>query len=294
MNRRIIRNRFGLCFTICLSITVCSCQKNKRIIEGLYSERDSLMTEITGREAKYNELSNYVETMALSLDSLNMAETTQLLSTYNEDGIPLPKNDIKRNLEIYEQILERQKSRIISLMDTLNTRNDQITKLNGIISFLTQELEEKENQIEGLKHDLEAKNRQVAKLNKDVSDLTETNRQNSELINLQETAIKTQDDLINTAYFCVGTKKELQTMGVITKALSPSLTISDYSKESFTSVDIRNFTELTIASRKIKILSPVAAGSYTIRSNPDKTVTVTITDPTMFWSLSNFLVVQTF
>ena len=70
------------------------------------------------------------------------------------------------------------------------------------------------------------------------------------------------------------------------------LDVSNLNPEQFTKIDIREFQELKIAGKKPKILTQMPESSYRFDTNPDGTATLVVTDPTKFWSISNFLVIQ--
>ena len=60
----------------------------------------------------------------------------------------------------------------------------------------------------------------------------------------------------------------------------------------FTKVDIRTFTEVTINSGNPKILTQMPASSYRIEKGKGSSI-LYILDPTAFWSVSNYLIIQT-
>lgn len=60
----------------------------------------------------------------------------------------------------------------------------------------------------------------------------------------------------------------------------------------FVRVDIRQLRELTLNSKKPKILTTMPQSSYSIVRNSDGISLLTINDPTLFWSSSNYLVIS--
>ena len=66
---------------------------------------------------------------------------------------------------------------------------------------------------------------------------------------------------------------------------------TDYELSYFTKADKRTLNELPLHSDKAKVLSKHPSGSYTIVEN-GKTKTLVINNPTKFWELSNFLIIQ--
>ena len=61
----------------------------------------------------------------------------------------------------------------------------------------------------------------------------------------------------------------------------------DFDKSAFTSADLRNLTRIETGSKKPKLLTSHPKESYTLTPGEDKLVTLEITDPAKFWSISN-------
>ena len=88
-------------------------------------------------------------------------------------------------------------------------------------------------------------------------------------------------------------KKELQQAGVLSGGFlsKKKLDVANFSQAGFMKVDIRSYTELDVQAKKIQILTQMPASSYTITSNGSSSK-LQITNPTLFWSVSNYLVIQ--
>ena len=128
----------------------------------------------------------------------------------------------------------------------------------------------------------------VEKLNTQVAELQEETKQ-------QEEALVTQSNMMNEAYVCIGSKKELKEAGLLsggTLFKKSKLDLSQVNASAFQKIDIRHSKTFKIPGKKVSILTQMPAGSYTITDNGDGTSTLTITDVTRFWSVSNYLVVR--
>lgn len=128
----------------------------------------------------------------------------------------------------------------------------------------------------------------VSNLTEDVSNLNQINQE-------QEQALTAQSDMMNEGYIKIGTKKELQSIGLLSKGglfSKKKLNISNLDPNVFEKIDIREFHTLTINGKSPKILTQIPETSYQITKNSDGTSTLTISDPTLFWSVSNFLIIQ--
>lgn len=106
----------------------------------------------------------------------------------------------------------------------------------------------------------------------------------------------TQDEVINECYVKIGTGKELEQAGILTKGglfKKRKVNYSGFASAGFRKVDIRHLTEISISGKKAKILTGAPAGSYSIASAGKNKWIIHITNPTSFWSVSNYLVIQT-
>ncbi len=66
---------------------------------------------------------------------------------------------------------------------------------------------------------------------------------------------------------------------------------SDFDQNFFTKADKRTLTQIDLNSTKAEILTNQPAGSYSI-DNANGHKVLRITNPALFWSLSNYLVIK--
>ena len=157
------------------------------------------------------------------------------------------------------------------------------------------QLEEKDITINNLRREISRNNTNITQLKKtvvnletNISDLTEKNE-------TQLKALEVQNEMLNMGYFIVGTKNELKEAGIIkTNLFNIKLDIDPSQIDKFTAVDLRNFNEITIKSKKIKVLSQMPKSSYEIKNNNDNTSTLVIINTDEFWRFSNYLVIQSY
>ena len=65
-----------------------------------------------------------------------------------------------------------------------------------------------------------------------------------------------------------------------------------FDKNVFTRADLRTISSVTTGNKTIKIVSSHPEGSYKLVTGEDKNITIEITSPSKFWSVSKYLVVQ--
>jgi hypothetical protein len=104
-----------------------------------------------------------------------------------------------------------------------------------------------------------------------------------------------QDAEMNTVWYCIATAKELKAAKIITDGglfQSKKVLSGEFDHTVFAQVDQRSAVSVPTFSKKVKILSQHPVNSYSLVTGEDKNLTIEITDPARFWSVSKYLVVQ--
>jgi hypothetical protein len=116
------------------------------------------------------------------------------------------------------------------------------------------------------------------------------NREKNMLIGQQITEL-------NTAWYCMGSRKELTDNSIIARdggflGLGKSEKLkSDFNRDYFTRLDVIRDTQITIAGLRPELITPHPAGSYKIFTEDGETW-LEILKPESFWSASRYLVIQ--
>ncbi|MBS1634607.1 MAG: hypothetical protein JST26_01710 [Bacteroidetes bacterium] len=251
---------------------------------------DSLSTENSKKDATISEkeaaIQDFVTAFNEIQDNLNtIKEKEKIVSTTSKTGDVKSKEDqIKEDIQAIYDMMAKNKNRIGSLSKKLKESNVKLEGLEQMIATLQAQLESKDGEIATLKAELEAKNIDMSNLQANYEEVT------------AESSAKTEK--LNTAYYAIGTAKELKEKGVTTKeggfiGLGKSTTLkADFNKDYFTKVDVSTTTSITIGAKKAKLLSTHPSSSYKLVG--DKTVErIEITNPDDFWSASKYLVIVT-
>lgn len=261
--------------------------------EQAQKERDSLRSELQLQQVQIEEMNSVMSELATVIDSVSSAPNR--LSIINNDGKRLSKGEMKQAMIEIGEMLSRQRAQIVLLKDSLSANSTKNAKMLSVIEFLNSEIASKEQTISELQAELAKKNVDISNLTDKVSTLNKNVEDLTTKTEIQEQALQAQDEILNECFVMIGTKKELTAAGLLKKTnifSKKKLDMSSISSDSFSKVDIRYFTEVTIDSKKVKILSPMPEGSYQLNTRGSQT-TLIITDPTKFWSISNYLIVQT-
>lgn len=277
-------------FALCLcALALVSCRNNKEngLME-LQTKIDSLEIANASLSEQHQDVSEFLDIINESLDSIAEQEKFILMSSKGIEGNRRTKAEQRRRLKDFADFLARQRNRIALLEDSLSNKGKDFERLTHLISYLNKQLDDKNRMIVSLQKELETGKIQINALSEKVEELTSTNEA------LQE-AVVVQTEIINEGYFFIGSKNELKSAGLLSGGglfSKKKLNISNFAGAGFTKVDISKFTELTINSSNIKILTSMPANSYHIVQEGSQ-CKLTITDPSTFWSVSNYLVVQT-
>lgn len=262
-------------------------------IDALETERDSLSMASELKTEELNTLSAYVADIAMSIDSIAIQEQV-LLSNRDRDGYFLSRRQIRENLNYCSELIERQRERITMLEDSLAIRGESVANLKSIVSFLSEPLKEKETEINKMRGVVTQQKRTIKKLETEAVAMQQKIDTLNQTLEIQQEALVVQDQTLNEGFVRVGTKKELVRAGLLKGGFMQKKGLNENLDSSqFMAVDIREFIEMDIVARKVTILTPMPANSYSITQHANGTATLNILNPTRFWSLSNYLIIQT-
>lgn len=280
-------------FVILTVALLTSCTNNSQEKSELMSQLDSLKMENQKKEKDINDMMSYVNLLADGLDSIAKQEDILFNSNKGREGVVINREQLKKNLDVFENIINQQKQRISQLADSLKAKGENLNKLQVLVDYLNHQLEEKDNVIKSLRADLENNKVNIANLQRKVRSLSDSNTELTSKVESQSTALAAQAEMINECYVKIGNKKTLSAMGIITSGLLKKTKINPnaINQSQFTKVDIRYFTEVPLQSSKPVILTQMPSSSYKIEKTGKNSSILYIVDPTAFWSLSNYLVI---
>ena len=176
----------------------------------LKAENDSLLMELTQRNAELDEMMGTFNDISEGFRQINAAESrVDLQRGAVAEGSLNAKQQIASDIEFIRKQMEENKEQIAKLQSMLKNSKTNSSQLKRAVESLTQELNAKTQRIEELQAELASKNIRIQELDAAVTDL---NAVKSELTAENEAKAKTvaeQDKALNTAWFVFGTKKEL-------------------------------------------------------------------------------------
>jgi chromosome segregation ATPase len=271
-----------------------SCGQHKKEIARMQAAQDSIAQLGTQKDATILEYLGAMNEIQQNLDSIKTIE--KIVSVQTAGGVEL-KADAKRqiieDIARINELLQKNKELVKSLQGKLRASNLKIAELETMIANLNKQVGEKDAEIVSLKQELENLHVNVASLNQKIETIT---RESEQTIKEKNQAIQEQTIAINTAYYAFGTKKELEENNVIEKeggVLGMGKTIKlkkDFNRDYFMKVDIREFNQLPLNTKKAKVVTTHPADSYHLTGT--KTVESLIIDkPEEFWKASKYLLI---
>ena len=204
------------------------------------------------------------------------------------------KEQIQSDISYIYNLLQKNRLLVADLSAKLKKSGKHVAELEKMIENLNKQIAEKDGQIASLKEELGKMNikvqnlsTEVTNLNTNVSNLTNDNKDKQKVIEEKTAAL-------NTAYYIIGTVKELKDKNIIKREgfLGTAKDVNNnIDKSLMTKVDITTIQEIPINKKKATVISTHPASSYKIEGakTADKLV---ILNQAEFWSLSKVLVIS--
>ncbi len=285
-------------YTIAIFALLSACTAgSKSDLMKLIEERDSLRLAAEIQNQRFLNIEKAVQMMNSTMDSIAMEENMIFVNVDGKDGVPVTRQDALSNLERFEDMMKRQHQKIEELQEELK-RNVFNAEAQQLVDNLQSQIAVKDRQIAELRKELEKKDANIAELREQVRTQSVRISQQSETITQLNTktqkqgeALQRQDAALNTAYVLIATKSDLKDKGVISKKGVLNAT-NMLDKTKFQSVDIRVFKEISFSGKKAKILTNMPEGSFSLYKSGENFQLI-VSNPTDFWRISNYLVIQT-
>ena len=263
----------------------------------LQAENDSLQAVLNERNAELDEMMGTFNEISEGFRQINAAENrVDLQRGALTEGSLSAKEQIASDIKFIRKQMEENKQQIAKLQEQLKNSRTNSAQLKKAVETLTQELVEKTKRIEELQAELASKNIRIQELDAAVTTLT---TEKETLVAENEAKAETvaaQDKALNAAWFVFGTKKELKDQRILTNTgvfkKGDVMQDANMNKDYFTQIDIRTTKEIKLYSKSADLLTTHPEGSYVLEQDDKEQLTLKITDPTRFWSVSKYLVIQ--
>ena len=265
---------------------------HKLLLSQMEAQKNSFTDLITSRDSVIGE---WVTTFGDIEKNIAMIKEKEHVIIINSSNAELSRNkrqQVVEDIKYINTLLEQNKQKIASLNTQLSKSGGTIKALQNRISELEASVKQSESEISDLKSTLISKNFEIDQLNTKNSDLQNTIVQKDEKIN-------TQTYEMNKAFFVCGTYKQLKAKGLLTKeggfiGLGKTKSLSgNFSDSAFVQIDLTKTLSIPVNSKSAKLISEHPANSYQLILDKDKKIeSLEIKDPSLFWKISKYAVVE--
>ena len=268
--------------TVILFLT--ACQEDPQTTEPYKQlEQDQLRTEaiVAAKDSTINALFSTFNRISENLRTIRSKQGELVAPGSGSESKTDVEQRIMGDIEQIDALLIENRELVDKLRKQAKSAGGNIAALQRTVDDMEKSNALKQEEIGTLKE-------QLASTNSSLATLIEMYRDKSQLADMQRSEI-------NTAFYAIGTAKELKDKGVLTKEGGVAgiggvnkLNTADLPKEYFTEVDITGTPEIVLGAKKAKLSTSHPEGSYRFEDGGAKLV---ITDPEKFWSISKYLVV---
>lgn len=248
---------------------------------------DSLQTVINQRDSEIDELMGTFNEIQTAFDQINAAEGRVSLFA---DNYEKNSDALQENMKFIQETMEANRKKIDELQARLKSSGINAKKLQDAIDKLNSQMKEKDKSIAELRTLLANKDIQIAELGDSLASVSAKNEEIEKAKEAVDQIANKQDELLNTAWYVYGTKSELKERRILVDG--DVLKTSDFDADYFTKIDIRNTIVIPLNSKSVKVLTTHPEDSYTLIKGSNGEYTLRIKDPSIFWSVSKYLVVR--
>ena len=275
-----------LFLSLVLVASLSSCMNGTKQKE-LQALNDSLMIQLSNRDAELDNIMGAFNQVQEGFREINEAETrVDLSSGVQENNADL----IKENIRFITEKLQANREQIADLEKKLKNSSYQSSQLKKAIENLNSELLRREKEIEELRTELAEKYIRIAELDEAVNNLSQDVNDLMAENEAKAATVASQDQALNAAWFVFGTKSELKEQKIVVDG--DVLKNKDFNKDYFTQIDIRTYKSIKLYSKNATLLTTHPEGSYKLEKDEKGQLTLNITRPDEFWSVSRYLVIR--
>jgi hypothetical protein len=273
-----------------------SCVENSGKYKSIVSQRDSLAMEKQALDSNYNQTLVLLNDIESGFSKINESQSQMKVNLKGIEGKKNNKREIiGAQMQAIKETLEQNKLKIEELKQLAAKNGRTNNLLSETIKRLQKEMDDKVVLIETLQLELDQKNIKIVELTSTIDNQSKNIAEQQTVLEQQTSTIKVQDTDLNTVWYCIATSKKLKETKVITAGglfQSKKVLDTEFDSTAFTQADMRNISSIPTNSKSIKILSIHPKNTYNLVKDDSKNISIEITNPSKFWSVSKYLVVQ--
>lgn len=273
-------------------------------IDELNMQNANLYETIELRDSLVNDMTNTFAQIEENLTFVRNKRDQMVLKP--QEGQENQKKMLVEDIKLMNEMLAESSKKIEELDKKLKNSGLEIKSFKNKIAQLTKSIEEQDNSIRQMRAEIDQRDYKISEmgtqltaLQNDIAVKEDSLVSKSQVIADKSQTIVDRENEINKAYVAVGTHDQLLKNGVLTKeggflGIGKNLAIrDDLNQKYFTQLDIRNTNQFPINSKKVKLISEHPANSYTLVEENDKIAYLEIDNPSEFWKLTKYVIVET-
>lgn len=274
--------RFLSLLTVSLLLIACSNEPAvDPLVDQLKQDNAGALAKVAERDSMINDLFGTMNRISENLRTIRSKQGQLLEPADAAEQSADMEQRIMGDLQSIDGLLAENRQLIDKLRKQAKGNAKALSELERTIEGLEATIAEKDIEIGTLKE-------QLASTNSSLATIIEMYRDKSQLSDMQRMEL-------NTAYYVVGTAKELKERGILSKeggvvgiGSVKKLNTTNLPADAFQRIDVVRTTEIPLGAKKAKLVTSHPDGSYRLEGG-NKLV---VTDANAFWSISKYLVVE--
>lgn len=289
-----MKKSFIIISAIALALTACENKKQKEQLENAEALAAATQEELIQAVTERDQLLSIVNEITTTTEEIKSMENIVAINNASGEG-SASNPQIVANIDAIKATLEARRQKLDELEKTLRNSKTANSKLLATIDNLKTQVSTQAHEIESLTARLNDANAQIETLGTQVTDLTgQVSQTTAERDSIQAIANE-QEAQANACYYFIGSKSELKQNGLIDGGgflRKDKVNNEKLNKAIFTRADKRTLSTIPLHSKKAKVVTTFQPKDSYVINEADGQKVLTITSPTAFWSVSDFLIIQ--
>jgi peptidoglycan hydrolase CwlO-like protein len=264
----------------------------------LENKNKELQTQLEARDKYIEEVTSAINEIQNQLESTWAMENKVIQQSRASEGSKAPshlqvKQQILNRISDIDSILAANRKKLSVLQNRLRDAAVKYAGLQKMVDDLKTTLEEREKSLA----DLQAR---VKSLESEVSEKTKVIAAREATIDDQTNQLSERTQQMNTVYYVVGKKNDLETKGIITDeggvlwGLLGSTTVlaASFNPDLFQKMDKTKQTQIDVPGKVVEIIPKRDAGSFSAEETSTGHTTLKIVNAERFWKVNRLVIVS--
>ena len=261
----------------------------------LLTSNDSLQRVVVQKDSAIYAIMGTFSSIEDNLQAIKDKENIIALTATGNETRQTREERINEDIQMIYNMLQQNREQVNNLQAKLKKANVKNSELQQMIASLESRIQEKDAEILRLTEELQASNLKIEGLSALAGSLQHRLDSLRNEDDLKNATIEGQDEALNTAYYIIGSEKELKELGVLDKkgqfAVGSKKARKDFDNSVFTRIDIREQTSFDLnGAKKAKVVTAHPLDSYTIYGQKPVDSLV-VNNYYKFWNSSKYLVI---